>query len=456
MSTRPERPQIGEPAPWDFPSPRVRELDNGLAVWLFDLPGQHVVTAELCLDIPLAVEPVEHEGVAMIALRVSDEGTTTHPDGEVLDLLEACGAAYDGGAGTHATHCSLDVPAPRLRRAMELFAEIVRTPAIAAADVERHVALRLAEIEQARISPGSLASLGLKKVLYAHDDRSSRPTGGSATSVATITTDLVRAFHDQWWRPAGAVLVVAGDLPHDVDAIVDACFADWTGPDSPAQHQAPRHQGAATASDGRPVVHLMDRPGAVQAELRLFGPSVGRGSDVFAPLQVACTAMGGSFGSRLNHLLREDRGYTYGVSMSTSPGRDQDGQWSMGGSFRTEVAVAALGDALDTLFSNEHFTTDEVSDAITYQVGIAPLRYATAEGVAAQAISLASVGREPGYVNEHFARIRAVTPEAATDAFSQVITPASTRALLVGDALELRPALEAAGYQVCDLSALTD
>lgn len=456
MSTRPSRPEITAPAPWAFPTPRVRHLDNGLQVWAFHLPGQGVVTVELCMDIPLAVEPREHEGVALMALRVSDEGTLAHPDGEVLDLLEACGAAYEGGAGAHATHCSLDVPAPRLAPALELFAEIVRTPQVAPADVERHVALRLAEIEQAKVSPGLLATLASRQVQYAPGDRASRPAGGTRSSVEALTPEVVRAFHEQRWRPQGAVLVVAGDLPENVDALVDGAFGDWTGSGATAAHDAPAWSDEPTRLEGRQVVHLVDRPGAVQSEIRLFGPSVGRGSELFAPLQVACTAMGGSFGSRLNHLLREERGYTYGVSMSTAPGRDDEGQWTMGGSFRTEVAVAALADALATLGADEAFTADEVANAVNYQVGVAPLRYGTAEGVAGQAVSLASVGREAGYVNEHFARVRAVTPASATEAFTRVVRQGTTHAVLVGDAEQLRPQLAEAGYEVRDLAVTID
>lgn len=135
----PPRPEVQTSTPWHFPLPRTRRLPNGLAVWLFDLPGQHVVTAELVLDVPLTDEPEALEGIATMVLRTSDEGTHPHPGETLVDALEAAGAAFEGGASASATICSIDVPSTRLARALPLFAEIVRQPQLAAPDVERHV-----------------------------------------------------------------------------------------------------------------------------------------------------------------------------------------------------------------------------------------------------------------------------------------------------------------------------
>lgn len=450
MST--PRPDLAAPDLWQFPTPRVRTLDNGLAVWAFDLPGQHVITAELGLDIPLSVEPRDAEGVATIALRTSDEGTTAHPDGEVGELLEDRGAAFEGGASTSSTHASLDLPATRLAQALPLFAEIVQSPAYANADVERHVALRLAEIEQSLVSPGSVASLAVRRVLHQAETRDARPVGGNAETVAAITADDVHRFHDRWWRPEGATLVLAGELPDDVDALVDEAFGSWSGPVGRPEHRAPSWNPPVTGPDDRPTVYLVDRPGSVQTELRVVGNSVDRSSQLFPALQVAMTAMGGAFSSRLNMLLREQRGYTYGVHMGTHPGRIE-GTWSMGGSFRTEVAVDALDDTLATLdISSAPLTETEVRDAINFQVGIAPLRYATAGGVAGQAISLAAAGYGAEHVNSHFAHVAAVTPQLASEAFGAIVHPERAQVVMVGDAAQLRAELERRDHRVVDLT----
>lgn len=442
------RPEITPADPWLFPTPTTRTLPNGLRTMVFDLPGQHVVSAILVIDLPLSLELPELEGIATIALRASDEGTIQHPGQSLLDALESAGAAYEGSASASATICSIDVPSTRLARALELFGEIVQHPSYDVADVERHVALRTSEIEQTMTNPSSLAALAVRAVTFDRSSRDSRPQGGTRASVAKVTPDLVRGFHDRHWRAEGSTLILAGDLfGTDVNGLVERAFGSWDRGAGPALHVVPLPSSEPVVREGKPVVHLVDLPGAVQTELRVAGLGVDRTSMDFAPLQIAAMAMGGSFGSRLNSLLREDLGYTYGVHFSVAPAR-LGGTWAVSCAVRTEVAVDALQRTLDLMALDEPFTDEEVRDAVNQQLGIAPLRYDTAGAIASQAATLAAAGWGPEFVNLHFSRLAAVTPTTASAAYRRIVAPQSSRLVLVGDAAVLTPQLEAAGFVV--------
>lgn len=445
------RPETTAATPWNFPQPTERSLPNGLRVWRFDLPGQHVVTATLVLDIPLSLEIPELEGIATIALRTSDEGTEQHPGQSLVDALESSGAAFDGGASASATICSVDVPSTRLESALPLFAEIVRSPRYDQTDVERHVALRLAELEQTMVNPPSLAALAVRRVLFDASSRESRPQGGLAATVSAVTPDLVQGFHHRHWRPDGATLVLAGDLPEGADELVDSAFGDWGSVSGAALHVIPTPAGVPTHSpDGRRIVHLLDVPGAVQTEIRVSGIGVDRTSLDFAPLQVAATAMGGSFGSRLNTVLREEKGFTYGVHFAVSPAR-LSGTWAVSASVRTEVTTEALDETLRIMALDEDFTPDEIADAVNQQMGIAPLRYDTAGAIASQAATLAASGWEPDFVNLHLTRVGQVGAASASEAYRGIVRQDNQHVVLVGDADSLCPQLEAAGYEVSSM-----
>ncbi|MGO4955783.1 M16 family metallopeptidase [Luteococcus sp. Sow4_B9] len=441
------RPELRAARPWSFPQARERTLPNGLRVWAFDLPGQHVVTATLVLDLPLSVEDPALEGVTTITLRTSDEGTVPHPGEQIIDALESVGAAYDGGASATATVCSLDVPRTRFADAMPLFSEIVRQPTHEAADIARHVALRLTELEQTRISAPALAALAVRRVLFDPASRDSRIQGGEETTVAAITREAVAAFHAEHWRPDGATLVIAGELDADVDAVIDAAFGDWPASGTPAQHTVPMPRALPTTEGGRRVVHLVDLPDAVQTEIRVTGIGLDRSSPDFAPLQVAANAMGGSFGSRLNSVLREEKGFTYGVHFSVAPSR-LGGTWAVSSSVRTEVTAEALEDTLRIIELDEDFSPDEISDAVSQKLGIAPLRYDTAGAIASQAATLAAAGWHPDFVNLHFRRIAQVSTASASNAYRRVVRKDNAHVVLVGDAKALTPQLEDAGYAV--------
>ena len=123
--------------------------------------------------------------------------------------------------------------------------------------------------------------------------------------------------------------------------------------------------------------------------------------------------MGGAFLSRLNAVLREDKGYTYGVRMAFSP-LQQGGSFAVQGSFRTEVVADALQITRDLIdVGPSPFTAQEVDEAVAFYTGVSPLRYATADGVADQAANQALMGLPDDYVDRSLALLRSVTPESA-------------------------------------------
>ena len=421
----PRRPRLGRQPAWSFPPARERQLDNGLAVWVFDLPGQYVISATMALDLPLTAEHVAREGIANITAHTLDEGTRSHPGALYTETLENTGAVIGAGVTQLATHVSIDVPVTGVADAFPLFAEAIRTPALADDDVLRHIGLRRAEIQQVMANSAQLAAALVPGVVFSDAFRTSRPTGGSTTTLSEFGPDDVRAFHATRYGPAGSTLVVAGDFA-DLDpmALAESAFGDWADTGSERLHEAP-----AAAEPSR---RLISRPGAVQADLRIAAAAIDRADPRWPAFQVACSVLGGTFQSRLNTELREHRGYTYGVYMSSTQLR-HGGYAAVGGSFRTEVVPDAVTEALRLLdVAGKPFTSAEVRRAVNFLTRTAPLRYATASGVSQQAVILASQGLGWRHVDESTAQLKDVTADEATAAFTE-IWPKDPAVLVVGD-----------------------
>lgn len=434
-----KRPKVRPPHPWSFPVPLRARLDNGLQVLAFRRPGQYVVSAALVLDIPLTAEPRDLEGVAALTLRTLDEGTRTHPGLSFTETLERDGAALGGTVGHDAPQLFLDVPASRLSRALPLLAEAVGEPTLAKADVARQQALRLAEIEQTQAHPGQRATLEFRRLSIAERYRSARPAAGEARTVATVTAADVQAFHARHYGPAGSTLILAGDFEGDPLQQADEAFSAWTAPGRDVAPETPAPAPRACL--------VLDRPGSVQADVRLGRFGIDRTDPRWPDLQMGAYALGGAFLSRLNRVLREERGYTYGVHLVNHPMRT-GGLISLQGSFRTEVAAAAILEASGLLsIGEEGFTATEIADAVNYATGVTPLRYATAEGVAEQVAALVAVGLSSDYVDAYAAALRRVTPASATQATRQLLDGA-LNLVVVGDAGTVAPPLVDAGWPV--------
>lgn len=447
MTTLLPRPSVSLAHPWSFPEPRELTLDNGARVWLYDLPGQHVISGEVVLDAPVSCEPPELEGLATITVRTSDEGSLEHPGSQLAELVEDLGATYDGEATQSATHCRIEVPSTRLEAALALFTEIITRPALDTADVDRHVALRLAEIEQVMVRSASLVQLAFQKAVFDPQTRLGRPTAGHASSVGAIRGANVATFHRRWWRPDAATIILAGALPGNADELLTEAFGAWQPTGETTWHQP------ALPNPAAPVVWVVDRPDSVQADIQIGTVGPDRLDDRWAALEVAACAVGGSFGSRLNKVLREERGYTYGAHAGFRPLRAAS-TFAVRTSCRTEVAAAATTEALRLLdVLADPLTDTEVDDARAYLLGVAPLHFQTADTIVRQAAVLASAGMAPGWINQHQQRVESTTTEQASHAFAEVIRPDQMSIVLCGDAQRLVADLAAAGLdaQVVDL-----
>lgn len=442
MSNLPQflpQPAIEAPGPWTFPSPERTQLDNGLEIVAYHLPGQHVISANLVLDLPLDAEPRTLEGVATMTARCLDEGTHTHAGEEFAELLETEGAGFGIDVSLSGLQTVLDVPASRLDRALPLFAEAIIEPALEDSDVARHVQLRLAEIEQAQANSAQQASIAFRGAIFDPESRTARMQGGEPDTVAGITGADVRQFHREFVGPRGATLILAGDLPRGAVDLAARAFGGWS---VPGQRQVD-HRVATPA--GRQVT-VIDRPGAVQADVRFGGFGIDRTDARWAPIKVASFAMGGAFLSRLNAVLREEKGYTYGVALAFSPMR-VGGSFAVQGSFRTDVVADALRESLALLDVTERpFTAEEVDNAVRFVAGVSPLRYATADGIADQAASQVMNRLPDDYIDQTLADQRAVTPEAATAAYTSLVHPDELSLIVVGDAATIAEPLRAAGF----------
>lgn len=192
-------------------------------------------------------------------------------------------------------------------------------------------------------------------------------------------------------------------------------------------------------------VVLVDRPGSVHADVRLGGLSVDRSDPRWAPLRIATHIVGGEFLSRLNKVLREDRGYTYGVSMTQRPLR-HGGTFAVRGSFRADTLGPALAEATEIL-RVESFTVREVDAAIDYFSGSSALRFATAAGVVGEVASALGSGQDVASIDETLRRYRKVTPDEALAAYRDVVDADRLSLAVVGGAEDLIEPMTVAGYE---------
>ncbi|MGH3323520.1 MAG: M16 family metallopeptidase [Streptomyces sp.] len=441
------QPQGGLPKPWAFPAPDRGRLGNGLTVLRCHRPGQQVVAVEVSLPAPLDAEPDGLDGVATIMARALSEGTDKYDAEEFADELERCGASLDAYADHPAVRVSLEVPASRLTKALGLLADALRAPAFPESEIERLVGNRLDEIPHELANPARRAAKELAKELYPAASRMSRPRQGTEETVSRIDVAAVRAFYDAHVRPATATAVVVGDLDGvDLDTALAETLGTWTG--STAQ---PRPAPPITADDTGRVV-IVDRPGAVQTQLLLGRIGPDRHDRVW-PAQVLGTyCLGGTLTSRLDRVLREEKGYTYGVRafgqvLRSTPEGTGAALLAVSGSVATDVTGPALADLWQVLrtLAADGLTDDERDVAVQNLVGVAPLKYETAAAVADTLADQVEQHLPDEFQGELYARLAQTGTVEATAAAVNAFPADRLVTILVGDADQIADSVRELG-----------
>jgi zinc protease len=229
------------------------------------------------------------------------------------------------------------------------------------------------------------------------------------------------------------VLLVAGDLDViDLEALAAEIFADAaTGNPSTPNGEAPLPDPARLT--------IADRPGAVQSTLRIGHPVLARaelaasGVDIVA-LRVASTILGGSFSSRINHELREVKGYTYGAHSSFDLGRPQ-GLYSMSTEVRTDSTAPAVADTLRIIreFFDGGATVDELELTRAYLAGATPIGLQSPGAVGERLIEMVRHGLPGDYVTAEHARLLEVTLDEVNAALRTVLRPEDLVVAVEGD-----------------------
>ena len=366
--------------------------------------------------------------------RLLDEGTSRHSSEEFADLLERNGIALGSGVSDGRLSVELDVPKRFLPVALDLLHQALADPVFPEAEVRRILKSRLAEIEQERASSPHRAARELIATLFDPADRASRPTAGSADSIGAITRDDIVAQHAGTVGPQGATVVVAGDLAGvDVPALAEQALGGWDAPGHVPP--APRRAG----DRGRPVPDRRRRPSRLGPVRALGGrpgsrPARRRG---WAPYPVLAFLLGGSPGARVDAVLREEKGFTYGMRSAFRP-RVRGGTFLTSGSVRADVTGESLRLLLGILDgARDGFTEEEARSGMDFLAKTAPGRYATADAVADEAAALAVEGLGLTSRPRPFDATRRLTAADLGAAYRLVVEPGAWTVIVVGDAARI-------------------
>jgi predicted Zn-dependent peptidase len=439
-TARDTRPVMADQAPpFDPAVPSGTQRDSGMQVWHMERSGLPLVNISLLLPGGTLAESGETAGLATLAASMMDEGAGELDALAFGDALQKLGAGFGASAGARETVVTMRVLKRHLDEALDLFHEALTNPRFDAADFDRVQSLQIEGLRSQLQDPNQVARQVSSALWFGEDHPYGRPGGGTPESVGALSLDAARNFHASVARPDGALLVIAGDVSSEEAAqIADRIDRDW-----PAQGDAPvAHPTPVPQPRGARVV-MVDRPGAPQTVLRFIMPGQAGNDPARLSTDVLNTALGGSFTSRLNQNLREDKGYSYGAGSGFARLPDQ-GYFVASSSVKTDVTGASIKEFLyefDRIRGGDIDAAETASAASSLRSRMVA-GYESLGSTVGTWLSLRDRGSPPEAAADDFAALSSVTADSLNSLAPQVIPTDQMLLVMVGDASAVLPQLE--------------
>lgn len=440
---RAQKPKLGPPPSIVLPTFEKATIENGLTVLVARLDRLPLVAFQLVTRGGAALDPEGSPGLGNLVYGMLEEGSGDLDALAFSDAIADIGASFSSGCGRDRGSVSISGLSRHTETLVARLADAVRRPRLTAPDFQRLQAETAASIEAQLGSPQGLAFLRLPSLVYGPKHPLGHPQTGSPKSVQAATIEQVRAHHARLLAPQRSAFVAVGDITLD-QAVGWArkAFGDWSA-DGAAPFSIP-----PVAAQPRKRIIVLDKPASPQTMAILARPLFGRGGPEEDALKLANAVWGGTFSSRLNMNLREDKGYTYGAGSQVR--------------FRTSVGVFVAYAALQQKFTapglseffkelmrldKEPLTEDELDRVTQGLVRGLPGQFERIGNMAGAAAEIFAYNLPLDHYAQLADRMRKVSADQARAAAKKHLKAGVMQVLLVGDAKTVVPALKAEGFK---------
>ncbi len=442
---------LGVPATTEFPAvafPALQRhtLANGLPVVIAERRGAPVARVSLLFDAGYVADTGRKLGTSSFTMSMLDEGTRKLDALAIADRAESLGADLTAGSSLDTSFAAVSALSEQLDGSLALLADVVRNPRFPADEVERVRKEWIAGIAREKTVPEALANRILPPLLYGEGHPYAIPFTGSGTedSIASLTRDDLLAFHGDWIRPDNTTLIVTGEVQAaTLLPLLEKHFGDWRAPATPR----PAKAIPAAARASAPRLFLIDKPGAIQTNIlvgQLTPPST-------APNRLEIGTMndvlGGTFTSRINMNLREDKHWSYGAR-SSLPEALGDRPWLLSAPVQTDKTIESMREILREVtdfVGPRPATTEEITKVRNRDVRALPGRYETNASVSGTIAEMLVFKRPDDYVATLKAAIEAQTDAGVRAAATATLDPGRLTWVVVGDLAKIEQPIRGLG-----------
>ena len=449
-------PSEGPPRPLPahevrFPPYAVRTLPNGLQVVAVLHHEQPIVSMRMNVRAGGALDPKDKSGLADLTAALLTQGTENQSAIELNETVDFIGAVMGAGAGTDLSFANMVVMKDSFDVGLRMLSDIARRPAFAPQEIERQRQQILSSLQVSLQDPEYLADAVFRRLVYGLHPYA-RPQTGTPETLARISREDLLAFHRRYFVPNNTILAVVGDLTEDeAFAGVTKVFGDWQRGDTPADT-------ATQPPESTRRIVIINKPDAVQTEVRAGQIGIRRNHADYMPLNLATRILGGEGANRLHQVLRTERGLTYGAQAELNTLREA-GAIEASTNTRSEATAEVLRLMVDEFWrlQRDRVGERELGEAKNYMTGSFPLTIETADAIATQVLNVLFYGLPVEQLQSFRERVNAITTDEVQRVSRFYLRPDRLSIVLVGNAAAFVPQLRRLGFnsfEVIEMSNL--
>jgi zinc protease len=429
---RTKEPAMGEPMSLKLPSLQKSTLSNGLKIVLAERHSAPVVNFTLLVDSGFSADPPEASGTDSFEQRMLEEGTPTRDSLKIGEELESLSANFSAIANLDYSLVNLNTLKSTMGKSLDIYADLILHPAFPEKEFQRLQKERLAGIKREKVTPVPSALRIVPTLLYGQGHPYAVPFTGTGTesAVSKMTRADLSKFHETWFKPNNATLLVVGDTSlAEIKPKLESLFASWKAGEVP-QKNVPH-----VDDPEKDVVYLIDRPGSGQSVIigaQLAPPQ--KDPDAIA-LQLVNDIFGGNFSSRINMNLREDKHWSYGVRSLLPAARGQRPYISISPvqTDKTKESMVELVKEYKDFVSSKPITPEELKDEQDNATLALPGSFETDQQLSTGYGTILQYSLPEDYYNTFTEKALAVTPESANQIARKYVLPDHLIWVVVGD-----------------------
>ncbi len=423
-----------------FPPFDVRTLPNGLTVVLVSQNEQPAVSIRMIVRAGAAQDPKAKMGVAMLTATLLDQGAGTRTAEQLADEIDFLGGVLSTGAGTDLSYVNTIVMKDDYDAGLALMADVVRRPTFLPAEIDRQRQQALSGLKVAAEDPDAIAGRVIDRLIFGFHPYG-MPGSGTTESLSSLTRDDFVGFHRTYFVPNNAIVAVVGDITHEqAIAGLEKHFGDW------ARGEIPPFDPIAAPEPTKRVI-VIDRPDAVQTEIRVGQLAIPRKHDDYEALNQTVKILGGEGANRLQQVLRSQRQLTYGASADL-----ETFKWAGAIIADTDTQTATTAEALRVVaeefsrLQRERVGENELRSAQDYAVGSYPLTLETPDQLATQVLNQLFYELPVDDLPKFRERLLGVSPDDVQRVARWFLRPDRLSVVLVGNADQFVDSLKGVGF----------